>query len=240
MTSRERVRKAVNFEKTDRIPIDLGSIRASGINAALYNDLKKRLGINTPTKVQDTMQILAEIEPEVMEALHIDVVPLDCPLAGWAGAQATQGIEKRLFCGTSVYFSPDTNITEEKDGSWSLCNTAGEVFAHMPKDGFYFDFVRPTMAGAKIDPDAFQPSRTVSDEELGIVASRARHLYENTDKAILGWGASVSMMGLSALLSDNITQGSLDEWLCMLMTEKETVHEMMARYVDATIERTKL
>jgi uroporphyrinogen-III decarboxylase len=42
-------------------------------------------------------------------------------------------------------------------------------------------------------------------------------------------------VGLSALLSDNITQGSLDQWLCMLMMEKETDHEMMARYVDAVI-----
>ena len=47
-------------------------------------------------------------------------------------------------------------------------------------------------------------------------------------------------MGLSALLSDNITQGSLDRWLIMLMQEKETANDMMGRYVDAVIEQTKL
>ena len=45
----------------------------------------------------------------------------------------------------------------------------------------------------------------------------------------------ISLIGLSFLLSDNITQDSLDEWMCMLMVEKETAHEMMGRYVDATI-----
>ncbi|MDP7395724.1 MAG: methyltransferase, partial [Lentisphaeria bacterium] len=85
MTSRERVLKAVNFEQPDRAPIDLGSIRASGINAVIYDELKKRLGIRTPTKIHDTMQILAEVELEVVEQLHIDVLPLDAGDAAWVG-----------------------------------------------------------------------------------------------------------------------------------------------------------
>ena len=43
MNSRERVIKAVNFEKPDRVPIDLGGIRASGINAVVYDKLKKKI-----------------------------------------------------------------------------------------------------------------------------------------------------------------------------------------------------
>ena len=77
MNSRERVLKAVNFEKVDRIPIDLGSIRASGISSKVYDQLKKRMGINTPTKIHDSMQILAEVELEVLERLHCDILPLD-------------------------------------------------------------------------------------------------------------------------------------------------------------------
>jgi uroporphyrinogen-III decarboxylase len=50
---------------------------------------------------------------------------------------------------------------------------------------------------------------------------------------MLGWGACISLIGLSALLVDNITQGSLDEWMVMLMSEKEQAHEMMGRWVDA-------
>ena len=47
MNSRERVLKAVNFEKPDRVPIDLGAVRPSGMNAIVYDKLKKRMGINT-------------------------------------------------------------------------------------------------------------------------------------------------------------------------------------------------
>ena len=198
------------------------------------------MGINTPTRIQDAMQILAEIEPEVLDRLHIDVVPLDVSGAAWAQMDAKQGLKKKLFCGLEVYFSPQTKIQEQPDGSWVLLNASGVAFARMPKDGFYFDFIRPTMANKKIDPKAFKPRDTVSDEELDMLAKHAKNLYENTDKAILGWGANITLMGLSALLADNITQGSLDEWLCMLMLEKETANEMMGRYVDAVIKCLKL
>ncbi len=62
MNSRERVLAAVNHRAVDRVPIDLGAIRATGINAVVYHKIKQRLGINTPTKIHDSMQILAELE----------------------------------------------------------------------------------------------------------------------------------------------------------------------------------
>ncbi len=240
MNSRERVLKAVNFEKPDRIPIDLGGMRASGINVVLYHELKKRMGIQTPTHIQDAMAMIAEIELDVIDRLHVDVIPLEPTTAQWTRQAASPGVHKKLFRGIDAYFPPGTMIEEADDGSWILNDRDGKGFARMPKDGYYFDFIRPTMAGTQIDPDAFQPCDTVSDEELDIFAKNGRFLYENTDKALLGWGACIALLGLSALLADNLTQGSLDEWLCMLMTEKETANEMMARFVDATIKRMEL
>lgn len=240
MDSRERVRAAVNFQEPDRVPIDLGAIRASGIAASLYDRLKRRMGIETPTKVQDAMQILAMIEPDVLERLHVDVVPLEGSTARWYEQAAAEGVDRELFDGTRVFFPPGTDIGVADGGSWVLRNSHGTAWARMPHDGFYFDFIRPTMSGRRIEPDACQPSDTVPDEELKQVERRARYLYESTDKAILGWGASISLMGLSALLSDNITQGALDQWLCMLITEQQTAHEMMGRCVDAAIARMKL
>ncbi len=240
MNSRERVLKAVNFEEPDRVPIDLGAMRASGISASLYDRLKRRMNIDSPTKVLDAMQLLAEVEPEVLERLHVDIVCLDVGAARWAEQDAGEGVEKELFDGTRVWFPPGTNITEEEDGSWVQRGPDGAAYARMPKGGFYFDFIRPTMSGHRIDPDAFHPPDSGPDEELAVLERRAKHLYEDTDKAILGWGGSISLMGLSALLSDNITQGALDEWFYMLVTEKETAHEMMGRYVDASIQCLEL
>lgn len=44
MTSRERVGKAVNFQVPDRVPIDLGGMKASEIAAGAYHRLKKAAG----------------------------------------------------------------------------------------------------------------------------------------------------------------------------------------------------
>ena len=240
MNSRERVLAAVNFQQPDRVPIDLGGMRASGIAAPLYQDLKRRAGIDTPTKVQDPMQILAVIEPQVRESLHADVAPLESATVDWYDSDAAEGVEKELFDGTRVFFPPGTDIRVDADGAWVLHHPDGTPYALMPKDGFYFDFLRPTMSGRRINPDAFRPPCTVPEEELRGVERRARFLYENTDKAVLGWGAGISLMGLSALLSTSITQGALDEWMCMLMVEKQTAHDMMGRFVDSVIERIGL
>jgi len=240
MNSRERVMAALNHQEPDRVPIDLGGMGATGINAALYDKLKRRMGIRTPTKVLQAMVLLAQIEPEVIERLHIDVVPLDCGAARWAMQDAPEGVRRRLFEGTEVFFPPGTNIREDADGSWLMCLPDGTPFGRMPKGGYYFDAISATMSGRRIDPKAFRPLATVPDEELEQVAACARDLFENTDKALLGWGASISLVGLSWLLSDNITQGALDEWVIMLMQEKETANEMMSRYVDAVIARMEL
>jgi len=240
MNSRERVLKAVRHEPPDRVPIDLSGTRASGINASVYRRLKERMGLRTPTKIFDTMQILAEVEAEVLQRLHVDVVPLDAGAAGWAAQEAAAGVRRHLFDGTEVTFPPGTEISEDGRGAWILHDQRGAPVAQMPKNGFYFDFIRPTMSGRRIDPKAFQPPRTVPDEQLEQLARRAEYLWRNTDKAILGWGASISLVGLSSLLSTNITQGALDEWLCMLVAEKETAHDMMGRYVDSVIECMRL
>jgi len=235
MTSRERLRKALNHEPVDRVPIDLGAMRASGISARVYAQLKARLGLDGPVKVLDPMQILAVVEPSVLDACHVDVVPLEAVNAAWCDAPAETGVAETLANGQQVWFPPGTRIRKDPDGAWLLLDAAGAPYARMPADGLYFDFIRPTMAASRIDPDAFRPTSTVPDEQLDAFARRAEDLYAHTDKALFGWGASISFFGLSALLSDNITQGSLDEWLVMLMTEKDTATEMMGRATDAAI-----
>ncbi len=236
MNSRQRVLKAVNFQKPDRIPIDLGASRASSINVVIYDQLKRKRGMQTPAKVRDSLAMLADVEIPFLEKIHADVIPLDVFDAAWSAMPPEKGLKKRLFCGLEAYFPPTARIRENPDGSWSLLNAAGQDMALMPKNGFYFDLVKPTMSGSRIDPRAFQPVSTVPDEELQRLSARAAYLYENTDKAILGWGEFISVLGMSAVVGKNITQGSLDEWLCMLMTEKETVHEMIGRAVDAVIQ----
>jgi len=74
MTSRERVIKALNHQEPDRVPLDLGATRQSGISASSYHRLKAHLGISTPTRVVDLIQFLAEVEQLVLDRFGVDVV----------------------------------------------------------------------------------------------------------------------------------------------------------------------
>ncbi|MCX6056733.1 MAG: methyltransferase, partial [Chloroflexi bacterium] len=66
MTSRERVLRTVNFQNADRVPIDLGGMKASCIGVKAYNQVKEKLGIHTRTHVWDPKFMIASVEEDVM------------------------------------------------------------------------------------------------------------------------------------------------------------------------------
>ena len=242
MKSRERVAKAVNHQVPDRVPIDLGGMKASTIAAIAYDKVKRKLGITTPTKVLDPRFMIAALEDEVLRRLRVDVVPLDLSCVLPMSRPTSEWIPRRLFDGTNVLFPPDTLIGEDAAGNWLLLNPDGSPTTfQMPKGGYYFDDLAFNR-GECIDPKKFRPIADISDEHLALLQQHGRALYRDTDYAILGWGFGVCFLGLSLITdrTSNVTQALTDEWMMMLMSEKETCHEMMNRSVEATIKCLKL
>jgi uroporphyrinogen-III decarboxylase len=237
MTSRERVAKAVNFQEADRVPIDLGGLKASIIAVEAYHRLARSLGLSQTPRVADTPGMTAVVEEPVRKRFHLDVVPVDISMIPGLMAPASQWVPRRLFSGTDVLFPPGTQIREEADGGWVLLNQDGTPGPfRMPRDGYYFDDVSFNRK-EKIDPAKFHPVADIPDETLRQVEQYSTQLYEGTDYALLGWGGGVCFLGLSIVTDprSNVTMGMPDEWMMMLLTEKETCHEMMNRSVEASI-----
>jgi len=69
MTSRERVLRAVNFQDTDRVPIDLGAMKASGIGVKAYNRIKAKVGLHSRTRIWDPKFMIASVEEAIMPCL---------------------------------------------------------------------------------------------------------------------------------------------------------------------------
>ncbi len=234
--------RTINFSEPDRVPIDLGGMKASGINVQTYARLKRRLGIHSPTRVLDPRFMIAVVEEDVLSRVHGDVLPVD--LSGIAAAvrPVSEWQLRTLFDGTPVLFPPGISIREAADGGWELMNADGSLSSYrMPKGGYYFDDVSFNHGGV-IDPAQFRPPKDIPDETLRLIADYAGKLYADTDYALLGWGFGVCFLGLSLITekSQNVTQGLPDEWMMMLMTEKETCHELMDRSVDAAISCLRL
>ena len=157
MKPRERVSRAINHLAPDRVPIDLGGLKASGIAVSAYDKVKRRLGIPGPTKVLDPRFMIAVVEDAVLQRLHVDVVPLDLSVILNLVRPRSEWVSRRMFDGTQPLFPPGTNIAEDHEGNWILLGADGSPTPfQMPKNGYYFDDMSFNR-GDHIDPLKFRP-----------------------------------------------------------------------------------
>ena len=84
MTHRERVLAALNHQEPDRVPMDLGSARVTGMVKPAYDNLCRVLGFGEAGPCIDVMQQLYELDERVLEYLDVDVrgVSLTAPDGG--------------------------------------------------------------------------------------------------------------------------------------------------------------
>jgi uroporphyrinogen decarboxylase len=143
--SRERVRATLAHHEPDRIPFDLGGSRQTGIHVRAYAGLRDALGLEPrEPRVVDITQQLADVEPDVLDALGADV-----RLVSPRGAS---GYRRRI---------------REAAGYRTFTDEWG-VGRRMPlATGLYYDSYAPPLAG-EIDaaavgayawPDAADPAR---------------------------------------------------------------------------------
>jgi len=135
MSSRERVWKALNHQVPDRVPLDFGS-RGSGLAFGAYEELKKRLGIETPTQVLDQRLGLAVVDESILDRFHIDT--------------------------RYVYMKGSTSWDPKADSGEDTFIDEWGATLKRPKDGFYYDHVgfpikEPTLDAIRkhawLDPD---------------------------------------------------------------------------------------
>ncbi|MCE5260299.1 MAG: hypothetical protein LLG44_14755 [Chloroflexi bacterium] len=76
-TPRERVLTSLAFRDPERLPKDLGGMRSTGISAFAYPGLVQALGLPPrPPHVEDTSQMLALPDLDVLDALGCDIVTI--------------------------------------------------------------------------------------------------------------------------------------------------------------------
>jgi uroporphyrinogen decarboxylase len=76
-TSRDRVMQTLNFKTPDRLPKDMGGMRSTSISAFAYPKLVVALSLPyRPPRVEDTGQMLALPDLDVLDALGCDVVAI--------------------------------------------------------------------------------------------------------------------------------------------------------------------
>jgi len=200
MTSRERVLTALRHEEPDRVPIDFGGHRSSGISAIAYARLKQALGIDSgDIYVYDMIQQLAIVEPEVLDALNVDTIELGRGFTREDGGWKEWVLPDGTACAIPAY------INVEKRGSdWYLLGGDGRELAVQREGCLYFEQIYwpwadrnpeeqdfadlgkalgDNMWGAVPTPGGHIP---LTDEGCRELTEGARRLRASTDRAIVG------------------------------------------------------
>lgn len=176
MNSRDRIRKALNHQEPDQVPVDLGGYQ-SGISYETFIPIKKKLNIDSPTTIAEPIQGLARVDEEVLQLFHVDtryIFP-QSP-AGWDGTVEEDG-----------YFTDRWGL------KWrhSFYDEFG-IKWHRPSSSHYYDMVARKLSGASVEdldsyswPDPDTPGRTKGLEE------KVKRLYDETDYAIFTSGSGV-------------------------------------------------
>ncbi len=135
MTSRERVLCAIGHREPDRLPIDCGAMRSTGIQAIAYRRLQTHLGMKqTPIRVFDVVQQLAEPEPAFLDQFHIDAINAGRDFAPdrWKPWTLPDGSPCQV---------PDNMDFRREGNDWLAFNRDGEPVARMIPGATYFSQV---------------------------------------------------------------------------------------------------
>ena len=226
MNSRERVLAAVEHRQPDRVPIDFGATRQSGIMAAACHQLKKRLGIDTETFVYDIYQMLAEVEQEVRARMHSDAVAIFFKRVAFG--VPNQGRKRwKLNDGTPVMVSQAFNPEIDREGNYYIRSSSGERIAHMPQGGYYFDSLETGPGAAHLDPDKWSIP-PLPEDELRFIQQQARCWREETDYAVIAEMPQVELFS-------GLGKGGFSEWMITLMTEENYVRELYEKAIEGMI-----
>lgn len=166
MTSRERVRAALDHREPDRLPVDLGGSIVTSITKAAYEPLMAHLGLDAePVRVYDEVQQLPFLAESLLDRFGVDTRMVQLPPTHVAGVPIID------------------------DGEyWAIFDRWGSKMRMPKQNGLYYDWVdfpiEPTLESLAgytwPEPDPV--------EVVATLAERAKWLYEHTDYALVGSG----------------------------------------------------
>jgi uroporphyrinogen decarboxylase len=235
MTHRQRVLAALNHQQPDRVPIDFGGHRSSGIAAMLYPRLRLALGLEPrPVRVYDPVQQLAIIDEDLLDRLGVDTIELGRGFAleeqDWADWTLPDGTP----CQMPAWVRP-----ERQPGEWVMRGKSGRVVARMPDGALYFEQCYwPFLDGDDLDhlEDALDeqmwgavqspPGPLVSGPEgYQKLAQGAQRLRSRTDRAIIG------LFGGNLLETGQFLY-RIDRFLMLLAEDPARVHAFLDRLLE--------
>ncbi len=238
MSSRERVRLALEHKESDCVPLDLGATTVTGMHVDTVYRLRQALDLDapgTPVKVIEPFQMLGEIEPDLLNALAIDTARVSgtgtafgFPLEGWK--------EWKTFGGAPALVPAGFNTQPEPNGDLLLYpqgDRSAPPSGRMPKGGFYFDVIIRQEPFKEEDlrvEDNLEECSVISSAEVEHYRRTAEELYTQSDKALVLNLGQFGLGNISRVPAPGLKspKGIRDvaEWYMSLSTRRDHIYKI--------------
>ncbi len=235
MTRRDRVLAALNHREPDKVAIDFGGHRSSGIAALAYPKLRRALALPPrPIRVYDPIQQLAILDDDVLDRFQVDTIELGRGFAldekDWRDWPLPDGTPCKM---------PAWALPEREGNGWLLRSGSGRVLARMPEGTIYFeqcywpfqekdDLDRlPEALGENMWGGIASPPGPLAQGADGprILAEGAARLRRQTDRAV------IALFGGSLLETGHFLY-RMDRFLMLLAGEPRRAHQFLDRLVE--------
>lgn len=238
MTSRERVRKAINHEIPDRVPVDVGAF--TNVHVDEFVNICRHLGLEQlylPPRVNQIFDYHAQLDIPILNWFGSDFINLYNPFDMFGNTIRDMHVWKN-HTGNDILLSSDIRPEKDERGYSIVRDASGKAVIEMPPTGVYFDRPIPTAASDEVehtDLKAFRASLPpLTDENLKSLQSRAKFLYENTDKSVYGYFSDRALWSPGGLLA---AKYNFSDWTYLMMDEPEYCHEVLGTYVEWYVEK---
>lgn len=198
MKSRERVLRALSHQEVDRVPIDLGGTQNSTMCAGAYENFKRFLGVDVPTR-----ELSRVFETVIMDEAVLRRLPVD-----------TRSVFARPPAVSAARWLDDRSFADE----WGI------TFRRSAEGVPYYDPVGHPLAEATLaDLDRYQGPDVEDPSRYAGLAEIARDLHENTDFAVCASTADTTIFDKAWMLrgmAQFLTDLLLDPPFALALLEK--------------------
>ncbi len=252
LTPRQRLTLTLEHKDPGRVVVDLGSTAITGISANALSRLRDALGLEKRlVRINEPFQLLGEVEEDLRQALHIDVV-------GVSNDVTTFGFVNR---GWKNWTLPSGLPVLVPEGFNTTVNERGETFIYpqgdmsvppsgkMPSGGFYFDNItRGESSFDKEDASAREDFKddfgVYTDEQLRRIEDNLNYYYNNTQYGIIGGGALGGFGDFAIIPGPGVKRPrgirDLTEFMMAHQVMPEYIHELFEMQLEVSLENARL
>jgi hypothetical protein len=247
-SSRENFIKTINHKQPDKVVVDFGSTGVTGIHVLIVEKLREHFGLEKkPVKVVEPYQMLGEIDPELIEAMGIDVIGLFSAKNMFGVPNENWKAHKTLW-GQEVLFPGSFNYTYNSNGDILMYpegDTSVPPSGMMPKSGYFFDALdrqKPIDESKLSAEDNLEEFTHITESEIAYWKDQVSSIDDSRVVVASLGGTALGDIALVPALNLKSPKGirGVEEWYISTLIREDLVKEIYDRQTDIAIENLRM